>query len=205
MHVPLIKLTATPHRLTDILKIWEVWIKMAKFSVGREEDDSEGPSSPRPKKLRTTCYQSQRQQENLTLDQQQEEEQEDEEVESEFDEQEDDEEEEGESEHAEEQEEEEEEGNAEESGRAHTGLRPIGDRASAGPNGDGSICVTLTDPDVLDCPICLEPLNSPVFQVCFSFERFSFVFFLWVRKGKEEESYDSNQDKLEDVKMVRES
>ncbi|KAI8534529.1 hypothetical protein RHMOL_Rhmol10G0097300 [Rhododendron molle] len=135
---------------------------MAKFSVGREEDDSEGPSSPRPKKRRTTCYQSQRQQrENLTPDQQEEEE----EVESECDEQgeeQDDEEEEGESEHAEEEEEEgEEECNEEESG---CGFQSIGDRGSAGPSGDGSICVTLTDPDVLDCPICLEPLNSPVFQ-----------------------------------------
>ncbi|KAL3526987.1 hypothetical protein ACH5RR_011643 [Cinchona calisaya] len=29
---------------------------------------------------------------------------------------------------------------------------------------DGSVSVTLTDPDVLDCPICLEPLSIPVFQ-----------------------------------------
>lgn len=35
--------------------------------------------------------------------------------------------------------------------------------------GDGSISVTLTDPDVLDCPICLEPLTIPVFQVKFHF------------------------------------
>lgn len=34
---------------------------------------------------------------------------------------------------------------------------------------DGSISVTLTDPDVLDCPICLEPLTIPVFQVEFHF------------------------------------
>lgn len=171
---------------------------MAKFSVGREEDDSEGPSSPRPKKRRTTCYQSQRQQrENLTLDQQEEE------VESECDEQgeeqDEEEEEEGESEHAEEEEEEgEEEGNEEESGWANTGFQSIGDRGSAGPSGDGSICVTLTDPDVLDCPICLEPLNSPVFQVCFlsnhSFWCFPFGSKARARKGKEEESYDSYQD-----------
>lgn len=31
-------------------------------------------------------------------------------------------------------------------------------------NGDGSISVILSDPDVLDCPICLEPLIIPVFQ-----------------------------------------
>lgn len=35
--------------------------------------------------------------------------------------------------------------------------------------GDGSISVILTDPDVLDCPICLEPLAIPVFQVEFHF------------------------------------
>ncbi|XP_073294257.1 uncharacterized protein [Primulina huaijiensis] len=27
------------------------------------------------------------------------------------------------------------------------------------------ITVTLTDPDVLDCPICLDPLSPPVYQV----------------------------------------
>lgn len=29
----------------------------------------------------------------------------------------------------------------------------------------GAVSVTLTDPDVLDCPICYEPLCSPVYQV----------------------------------------
>lgn len=29
----------------------------------------------------------------------------------------------------------------------------------------GSFSVTLSDPDVLDCPICYEPLCSPVYQV----------------------------------------
>ncbi|KAL0343408.1 UNVERIFIED_CONTAM: E3 ubiquitin-protein ligase SINA-like 10 [Sesamum angustifolium] len=33
---------------------------------------------------------------------------------------------------------------------------------SGGPS--GPISVTLTDPDVLDCPICFEPLCSPVYQ-----------------------------------------
>lgn len=32
------------------------------------------------------------------------------------------------------------------------------------PHRNASITVTLTDPDVLDCPICLEPLNAPVYQ-----------------------------------------
>ena len=30
---------------------------------------------------------------------------------------------------------------------------------------DRSISVTLTDPDVLDCCICYEPLSAPIFQV----------------------------------------
>lgn len=34
---------------------------------------------------------------------------------------------------------------------------------------DGPISVTLTDPDVLDCPICLDSLSIPVFQVVSSF------------------------------------
>ncbi|PHT83246.1 hypothetical protein T459_11689 [Capsicum annuum] len=33
-----------------------------------------------------------------------------------------------------------------------------------GLRGNGSISVTLSDPDVLDCPICLEHLSVPVFQ-----------------------------------------
>ena len=34
---------------------------------------------------------------------------------------------------------------------------------------DRSISVTITDPDVLDCCICYEPLSAPVFQVSFPF------------------------------------
>ena len=30
---------------------------------------------------------------------------------------------------------------------------------------DGSISITLTDPEVLDCAICYEALTIPVFQV----------------------------------------
>ncbi|KAK4366317.1 hypothetical protein RND71_014197 [Anisodus tanguticus] len=33
-----------------------------------------------------------------------------------------------------------------------------------GLRGNGSVSVTLSDPDVLDCPICLESLSVPVFQ-----------------------------------------
>ena len=32
-------------------------------------------------------------------------------------------------------------------------------------NATGALHVVLTDPDVLDCPICLDPLSTPVFQV----------------------------------------
>ncbi|KAL4582463.1 hypothetical protein LXL04_007013 [Taraxacum kok-saghyz] len=31
-------------------------------------------------------------------------------------------------------------------------------------NATGALHVVLTDPDVLDCPICLDPLSTPVFQ-----------------------------------------
>lgn len=32
---------------------------------------------------------------------------------------------------------------------------------------ESSLSVTLLDPDVLDCPICCEPLKAPIFQVFF--------------------------------------
>lgn len=32
---------------------------------------------------------------------------------------------------------------------------------------DSPLSVTLLDPDVLDCPICCEPLKIPIFQVLF--------------------------------------
>ncbi|KAL9381538.1 hypothetical protein Peur_027195 [Populus x canadensis] len=34
----------------------------------------------------------------------------------------------------------------------------------AGPSRNGAIYATLSDPEVLDCPICCEPLTIPVFQ-----------------------------------------
>lgn len=40
--------------------------------------------------------------------------------------------------------------------------------------GDYDDSVTLTDPEVLDCPICYDPLTSPVFQVCFFLHGFVF-------------------------------
>ncbi|PSS30614.1 E3 ubiquitin-protein ligase SINA-like [Actinidia chinensis var. chinensis] len=124
---------------------------MAKFSVGRE-DDSEGPSSPRPKKQRTTTNQQQQQQQ-----QQQVVEDEEEVVESEHGA----EEEERESEYDEEEESEEEEDDEEDD---QNETETIAGPSWSKDDRDGSISVTLTDPDVLDCPICLEPLSSPVFQ-----------------------------------------
>lgn len=48
-------------------------------------------------------------------------------------------------------------------------------------NRDASVSVILTDPEVLDCSICLEPLSVPVFQVCQYFScralEFSFCVF----------------------------
>lgn len=38
---------------------------------------------------------------------------------------------------------------------------------SSSSSRDSSLSVTLLDPDVLDCPICCEPLNIPIFQVLF--------------------------------------
>lgn len=40
------------------------------------------------------------------------------------------------------------------------------EQEEAGANSE-SDSVTLTDPEVLDCPICYNPLTSPVFQVWF--------------------------------------
>ncbi|KAI9126828.1 hypothetical protein K1719_002424 [Acacia pycnantha] len=36
--------------------------------------------------------------------------------------------------------------------------------SGGGGGGDGSIPVTLTDPDILDCCICCQPLTIPIFQ-----------------------------------------
>lgn len=44
------------------------------------------------------------------------------------------------------------------------------------PGTNESISLTLTDPEVFDCPICCEPLSSPVFQVCFSSFKFCLLY-----------------------------
>ncbi|KAA8530632.1 hypothetical protein F0562_005434 [Nyssa sinensis] len=126
---------------------------MVRFSVGRE-DDREGPSNTRSKKQRTTCNV-----EHLFK--------EEEESEYEFEGVSTEEEEEEEEEREEEEEEEEEEGDRNEGERMDVGSESNGkgnDRGSVRSNRDGSISLTLTDPDVLDCPICLEALSIPVFQ-----------------------------------------
>ncbi|KAL6587871.1 hypothetical protein OROMI_000849 [Orobanche minor] len=59
------------------------------------------------------------------------------------------------------------------------GIQPTEARVNSTPNGNGNgiesverrvdaptpLSVTLTDPDGLDCPICFEPLNPPVYQI----------------------------------------
>lgn len=73
---------------------------------------------------------------------------------------------EGEEEEAEEREvEEEEEDEDEEMAPENEDVMGTRDWAAEGVSGKGSISVTLTDPDVLDCPICFISLTIPVFQV----------------------------------------
>lgn len=70
---------------------------------------------------------------------------------------------------------EEEEEEQQQNQRSGNEVRPTEARVDSTPNGNGTsresegpsgpVSVTLTDPDVLDCPICFEPLCSPVYQV----------------------------------------
>ncbi|CAI9110607.1 OLC1v1010663C1 [Oldenlandia corymbosa var. corymbosa] len=62
----------------------------------------------------------------------------------------------------EEEEEGEERGDQEEEGSLENQQQP--DFNEDAFDDDEPVRMTLTDPDVLDCPICLEPLSSPVFQ-----------------------------------------
>ncbi|XVF31711.1 hypothetical protein REPUB_Repub17cG0015600 [Reevesia pubescens] len=117
---------------------------MAKFSVGIEED-GEGPSNRVPKRQRVVPH--------LDIEgsgpEGESSEQEDEEEESEG---------EASSGAAEPSEGESEEESEEESGAEQGAMIP--------PQiiSDASITITLTDPEVLDCSICCEPLTIPVFQ-----------------------------------------
>lgn len=108
--------------------------RMAKFSVGIEED-GEGPSNRVPKRQRF----------NRMLD-----------VEGDR-----------EGEESEEEEEEEEE----ESGAEQGTIIP-----QTTTDASISISFTLTDPEVLDCSICYEPLAIPVFQVGL----FYFIFYFFI-------------------------
>ncbi|XP_060187349.1 putative E3 ubiquitin-protein ligase SINA-like 6 [Lycium barbarum] len=129
---------------------------MARFSLGREED--EGPSSPSrrrplPKKRRTlngtfSCCSNNN---AVNNEQQQErrfetiiEEEEEEELDSD----------------SVTSSEEEPDHDDFGSGSAVLTEDPVGE----GLRGNGSVSVILSDPDVLDCPICLESLCIPVFQ-----------------------------------------
>ncbi|KAK2986740.1 hypothetical protein RJ640_010965 [Escallonia rubra] len=166
---------------------------MARFSVGRE-DDVEGPSSPRPKRIRTNVTLIRRRlnphlhyQRSINaaptddeLVEELEEVHSEEEEEEQYDDQNDD----GQGEEEEELEEEEQASDHqdEEVDFDREDEELVGEHLVDGQNGgigeergsdgrdssrssvDGSISVTLTDPDVLDCPICLEALSIPVFQ-----------------------------------------
>ncbi|EOY04030.1 RING/U-box and TRAF-like domains, putative isoform 1 [Theobroma cacao] len=118
---------------------------MAKFSVGIEED-GEGPSNRVAKRQRVVRVS------DLVCPVQEDAEQEDEREEEE------EEEEEGEEEEEEEEEEDEYYDEEEEESGAEQGAM------SLETNRDGSISITLTDPEVLDCSICYEALTIPVFQ-----------------------------------------
>lgn len=49
-------------------------------------------------------------------------------------------------------------------GNLSVGLRNCSTVSPVFNNATGTLQVVLTDPDVLDCPICLDPLITPVFQ-----------------------------------------
>ncbi|KAL3525505.1 hypothetical protein ACH5RR_013877 [Cinchona calisaya] len=138
---------------------------MARFSLEDEADERErpGPSSPNPKRQKLTIPPRSQPavdppaETDEEVDAEEEEESEHEieagEEESEY---EDEEGEEGEEDDDGDQDEEESE-NHHQQQLSQPEVIEVGNR-------DGPISVTLTDPDVLDCPICLEPLSIPVFQ-----------------------------------------
>lgn len=149
---------------------------MAKFSLDRDED-GEGPSSPEPKRLRISV------QSDVAGRDNQEQYEEEEGKESDEDEGDDEIYEEEDSEEDASEEVEEEEISEEEAQRwqEEDSSVSVGPRSNSGGQlcRDGSIIVTLTDPEVLDCTICFEPLSCPVFQVHFNL--FSFIFYFFAR------------------------
>ncbi|OMO73410.1 Seven-in-absentia protein, sina [Corchorus olitorius] len=123
---------------------------MAKFSVGIEED-GEGPSNRVPKRQRLLPIVIEEPEAEQDVDIEGLEEGEEEEEEEEEGE--------GEEEDDEEEEEEEEYEEEEEESEAEEAVMSSGVQRDPPP-----VCLTLTDPEVLDCPICCEPLTIPVFQ-----------------------------------------
>lgn len=55
----------------------------------------------------------------------------------------------------------------------------VGKRKVEGPFLNGSVSWRVSDPDVLDCPVCYELLTIPVFQVCLSC-KFKFLLYAFI-------------------------
>lgn len=132
---------------------------MARFSVGGEAD--EGPSSPRRKRQKNRDSSEQpswhdTEDENVEIV-----EEDDELLEEENDQSE-----EQQQERVEEHDlDEEEEGEDDDILLTPIVLPRSSNRPSPVRSRNGAICVTLTDTEVLDCPICYDSLTIPVFQV----------------------------------------
>ncbi|KAJ7971266.1 E3 ubiquitin-protein ligase [Quillaja saponaria] len=134
---------------------------MAKFSVGGDED-GEGPSNPRQKRRRISVRRSTVEEHEAEDIEDRSGAEEDEDDGEESDEQQEDELESEEDEEGDEDfEEEQDQGGI--VGPASNGSNQVGTRCP-GPSTGISISVSLTDPEVLDCCICYEPLSIPVFQ-----------------------------------------
>uniref|UniRef100_A0A2P2JA74 RING-type E3 ubiquitin transferase n=1 Tax=Rhizophora mucronata TaxID=61149 RepID=A0A2P2JA74_RHIMU len=146
---------------------------MAKFSVGGEEDGEGRSTFPWPKRQRTSSSSSSRSQQQSNPQTQQPPPQvnpplpptpmeAEPEIEEEEEEAEEDDERLWETEGQQEQEA---TGNNDDNQVAIAGRRSSIGSCLLGPTTrTGAISVTLTDPEVLDCPICYEPLTIPVFQ-----------------------------------------
>jgi E3 ubiquitin-protein ligase SIAH1 len=150
------------------------------------DDDGKGPSSPRPKRLRISvqsnavdgddrefqgsfsdCFNPNREQKGKHCEDEGEQETYEEEERYSDDEEGEHEEEESYSDDEEGGHEEEEEGYSDDEEEDPGSTVTVRPRSNGGAQvgRDGSISVTLTDPEVLDCYICFEHLSSPVFQV----------------------------------------
>ncbi|KDP22664.1 hypothetical protein JCGZ_02506 [Jatropha curcas] len=130
---------------------------MARFSVGVDE----GPSLPKRQRIhessqQTSWHQPQDEEDDEPLNESEEEDDDDEEEEEE---------EEGEEGDEGDDDDDDDEEQEEETTEVVTNQIAMSNvRAPIGPTRNGGICVTLTDPEVLDCPVCYESLTIPVFQ-----------------------------------------